>query len=94
MTVPRAIFILAMFAAVAISVVTLRSEQIRVASRILDLQRQRVELRQTSWSLELEISRLRAPQQIGDRVGLWSLNLYEPGTPAEPADTVQLAMAR
>ncbi len=97
MTVLRAMGMLVVFAATAISVVTLRGEQARVASRIQQLQSQRVELRRESWSLELEIGRLRGPHTISDRVGRWSLDLIGPGSPRvspEAGETLRLAMAR
>ncbi len=83
MTVARGIYLAGFFSAMAIVVIGLRAEQVRVTTRIEQLQRERVVLRRTSWALQVEISRLRTPRRIIDRVAHWSLDVQRPRPPGE-----------
>ncbi len=94
MTVARGLHLLALFASLAVVVIGLRVEQMRVEANIERLQRERVELRREAWGLELEIGRLRAPERIGDRVARWSLDVEEPRPPSERMNAAVMLAAR
>lgn len=83
MTLGRGLYLLALIALIGVVLIGIRAEQVRVAAHIEALQRERVGLRRESWALELEVSRLRAPDQVGDRVARWSLDVREPRPPSE-----------
>lgn len=82
MTVARGIGLLVFLGTLSVATIGLRGEEARVAMQIERLQRSRTDLRRESWALEMEISRLRAPGQVGDRLQRWSLNLQEPCPPS------------
>lgn len=91
MTLARAIFLAMVFVGLALGTIGLRSEQIRVASRIEQMQRERMALRQELWRLQLENGRLRTPSQVRDRVARWSLDVSAPCPPSEPLKERKLA---
>jgi cell division protein FtsL len=78
MTIPRAATLLVVFALVALIVVHLRAEQTRADARIHELAMTCWRLRQNSWELQLEIARLKTPEQIRERVERWQLNVMTP----------------
>jgi len=82
MNLVRALFLLLLLGALSVTVVLLRSEQIRVGAHIAELQGQRRAMRREAWTLQLEAGRLCSPEQIRDRVARWSLDLQEPGPPS------------
>lgn len=73
------------------AVIGLRTDQIRTGARIEDMRERVVRLRRESWSLQMEIARLRTPEQVADRVGRWALNIEEPLPPSERPTREQLA---
>jgi hypothetical protein len=79
MTVVRATAVLLVFGAIALCLVCLRAEQTRIAARIQALEVKRVELRQASWEVQMEIARLKTPEQVTDRVERLRLNVLGPG---------------
>lgn len=81
----RAIYALVLFGALSVVVIGLRSEQIRFASAIEQHHRDGVALRRRAWALQMEIGRVRNPQQVRDRVARWSLDV---GTRFPPSDEV------
>lgn len=83
MTVSRAVYFLVVFAALAVAVIGLRTEQFRTAARIERLQRERMTLRRESWVLQIEIGRVRNPELIRNRVARWSLDLDAPRAPSD-----------
>ena len=78
MTIPRAAALLMVFALVALVVVHLRAEQTRTDARIHEWTMTGWQLRQDSWELQLEIARLKTPEQIRERVERWQLNVMVP----------------
>lgn len=78
MTVVRATAVLLVFGTIALCLVYVRAEQTRVAATIQALEVQRVELRQDSWELQMEIARLKTPEQVTDRVVRLRLNVMGP----------------
>ena len=83
MTLARALFFLAVFAALAIVIIGLRAEQVRAAASIERLERARVALRREGWALQAEIARVRAPMLMRERVQRWSLDMTAPVPPSE-----------
>jgi len=83
MTVARVVYFLVLFAALAVAVISLRSEQFRTAAGIERLQRERMALRRESWVLQIEIGRVRRPGLIRNRVARWSLDLDAPRVPSD-----------
>jgi hypothetical protein len=63
----RKCVIIAGFAALALGVVVLRTEQARCTARILATEAKWVEARRDLWTLQVRSARLRAPQQVHDR---------------------------
>jgi hypothetical protein len=94
MTVTRGAVVLAFFGWLAVMVVGIRSEQAMLAARIEKDVRERVVLRRESWALQMEISRLRTPDRIEDRVVQWSLDIAPPRPPSEVFSPMELMAAR
>jgi hypothetical protein len=63
----RKCVIIAAFAALALAVVAVRTEQARCTARILATEAKWVEARRELWTLQVRSARLRAPQQVHDR---------------------------
>jgi hypothetical protein len=77
-SVGRGAALLLAFGALAVVGVHLRAEETRLASRVQRLRRERIELRRESWALQMEIARVRTPQQIRGRVDRWCLEVRLP----------------
>lgn len=88
MSVTRGVVLLLAFAALAVVAVHLRAKETRLAAHIQRLSRQRIELRRQSWALQMEIARLRTPQQIRERADRWRLAVRAPGS-EEPQTLVR-----
>ncbi len=86
MTVFRGLFLLTFFGAVGVLLIAVRTEQARTGARIEALQSDRVRLRRESWSLQVEISRLRTPERIEERLNRWAIDLHKPKPPSETGD--------
>jgi hypothetical protein len=67
MTVPRVLLVLGMMTMVGAAIVLLRSETAREAHRVQKMHRKAVALRHELWGLEMDLARLRAPDQIRRR---------------------------
>ncbi len=78
MTVSRAAALLVTFAVIALSVVHLRAEQMRAAAHIHNLEVAQLRLHYDAWELQMNIARLKTPDQIRDRVDRWRLNVLAP----------------
>lgn len=94
MTVVRGLYLLLFLAFLAVGVIEMRAEQVRVAASIEGLQLRRVELRREAWALQMEISQLRTPQQIRQCVARWALALDGPRPPSESVEAVDMLAAR
>ncbi len=94
MTVVRGLYLLLMFGGLAVTATLLRTEQVRVAANIERLHRERIELRRKAWASQLDISLLRAPACIDDRIAYWSLDLQAPGSPGETMQAGYVMAAR
>ena len=92
MNVQRALFLLLLLGSLSVTVVVLRTEQIRVGAHIAEMQEQRRAVRRAAWTLQLEAGRLCSPEQIRGRVARWSLDLQEPGPPSDVPTDQRLAL--
>ena len=92
MNVARALSLLLLLGSLSVTIVWLRTEQIRVGAHIAELQGQRRAMRRGAWALQLEAGRLSSPDQIRDRVVRWSLDLLEPGPPSDVPTNQSLAL--
>jgi hypothetical protein len=77
-TVPRALFVLMLLVATALLVVAFRGESAKAWHRIQRLDQRQVELRQRLWAQELNLARLRVPDEIRQRAGRMGLELVPP----------------
>ncbi len=91
MNVFRGLVFLALFTVLAVCAVHLRAEQVRMTANVQSLRRERVELRRESWVLQTQIARLRAPNQIRDRVEHWDLAVHAPMPELGPDQTPRFA---
>lgn len=80
MTAGRALVVLGAFTLIALAVVFLRIEQAGSAARAMAAERRWIELRRDLWAVEANVSRLRAPGRIHDRVGWFRVGLQPPGS--------------
>ncbi|MCP4591012.1 MAG: hypothetical protein GY842_09725 [bacterium] len=81
MTLYRMIGLLAVFGALALAVVGLRSEEVRTARRIQRIEMEMIVVRRGLWSTQLEIARWRAPRQVRREVEHWALDVSPPVLP-------------
>ena len=87
----RGLVILLIFLSLGVAVVHVRTEQARAERNVQRLRAERAEHRRESWELQAQLSRLRAPRQIRDRVADWSINVR--ATWPEPGQTAPTAYA-
>lgn len=82
MTVPRALWVFAMLIVVGIAMVAIRAESARAANRIQKLHQKQLVYEQTLWTQEMELARLRAPEEIRKRAEAMGLSVRPP--PVDP----------
>ena len=75
MTPIRAGVALFLIAAICLTVVVLRSESVRLAARAQQHEAELLRLRREAWNIQMEIARLRSPEQIQDRIHNMELNV-------------------
>lgn len=90
----RACAVLVAFVGIALLVVHLRAEQVRSAARILRIESEWIELRRERWVLQTRAARLRAPQQVRDRLDIRQMGLVPPEVDTACLPTVRLASDR
>lgn len=78
MTVARAMLVLCMLMATGIAIVALRGESAKTACRIQRLHQRQLTLEQTLWAHEMELARLRGPDEIRRRAGKLGLDVVPP----------------
>jgi len=71
--------LLGAFAVMGLVMVHLRAAQTQSASRLLEMEARRIELRRELWSIQSRTARLRSPQRILDRAELVAAELLPPG---------------
>ncbi|HEY3242019.1 MAG TPA: hypothetical protein VGM03_01595 [Phycisphaerae bacterium] len=94
MTIGRAVALLLVLGALALCVVQLRSERVRCAARVADLRSERLRMRRESWALQMEIARLRTPDQIRECIERYDLQVLLPHPPLSRARSAALAESR
>ncbi len=92
MTVARGLFLLVLLGGLSVGAIALRTDQIRTAAHIEEMRRDVIHLRRESWSLQMEIARLRTPDRVTERVGRWALNIGVPVPPSERPSRGQWAL--
>jgi len=87
MTVARALFVLLLMTVVGVAIVIIRSESARAANRVQRLHQEQLRLEQELWKKEMELARLRGPEEIRRRATELGLEvvppLYEGAWPVE-----------
>jgi len=78
MTVPRALLVLFMMVLVGLAIVAIQGESARVANRIQKLHYKQVVLDQTLWTQQMELARLRGPEEIRKRAAELGLDVVPP----------------
>ncbi len=91
MTIVRGLYLLSFLGVLSVGVVALRTDQIRTAANIERMRGDVLQLRRESWTLQMEIARLRTPEQVRNRVERWTLNIEQPVPPSEQVGEVQWA---
>lgn len=87
----RGCVVLAAFTVVAVVVVHLRAEQTRCMARTLRMESQCYELRRDLWSVQSQVSRLRAPASLHTRLRWFDVGVVPPGESEETSGTDRLA---
>jgi len=77
-TVPRALLVLAMMVVIGVATIALQGESAKVANRIQRLHHKQKVLEQTLWTQEMELARLRGPEQIRRRAAELGLDVVPP----------------
>jgi hypothetical protein len=94
MTVGRAVALLVVLGSLALCVVQLRSERVRCAARVAELRSERLRIRRDSWTVQMEIARMRTPDEIRARVQRWDLQVLRPHPPLDKSHPDALAESR
>jgi hypothetical protein len=77
-TVPRALLVLFLLVVVGIATVGMQAESAKAANRIQRLHHKKVVLEQTLWAQEMELARLRGPDEIRRRTTELGLTVVPP----------------
>lgn len=83
MTVARGLLVLAMLVAVGLAIVALRAESAKSAYRVQRLHQRQLALEQALWAREMQLARLRGPDEIRRRTGELGLDVVPPATMPE-----------
>ncbi len=78
MTVARGLWVLLMMLAVSLAVVAIRGESAKVANRVQILHQQQIGLEQLLWTREMELAKLRGPEEIRRRASELGLDVVPP----------------
>ncbi len=78
MTIARALLVLGLMVASALAIVALRTESAKVAYRIQVLHQRKLSLEYRLWSQEMELARLRVPDEIRRRIQELGIDVVEP----------------
>jgi hypothetical protein len=81
MTMPRMVGVLLGLTAIGLAVVALRFEQAQHLREIQKLQIRQAELRQTIWSQNMDLARLRSPQMVRERAARFGVEAGPEATP-------------
>ena len=78
MTVARVLLALSMMVAIGVGIVVLRGESAKVANRVQRLHGRQLVLEQDLWSREMELAKLRTPDEIRRRARELGLEVVPP----------------
>ncbi len=78
MTVARALLALGMLVAIGIAIVLIRGESAKAANRVQRLHGRQLTLEQELWAREMELARLRTPDEIRRRARELGLEVVPP----------------
>jgi hypothetical protein len=78
MTVARALLALGMLVAVGIAIVVIRGESAKAANRVQRLHGRQLVLEQELWAREMELAKLRTPDEIRRRARELGLEVVPP----------------
>ncbi len=85
MTVSRALLVLAMMVMVGVSTVMLRHESAKTSNRIHKIHHKKIVCEQKLWARQLELAKLRGPEEIRRRASDMGLGVVSPADTEEPA---------
>ena len=86
MTNGRSLLILLMMVSTGIAIVVIRGETAKASNRVQRLHQKQTELEHVLWSQEMDLARLRGPEEIRRRTKDLGLNLLPPRTDAAAKD--------
>lgn len=78
MTLGRSLLVLCMLVAIGVAIVALRGESAKTAHRVQQLHQRQIALDQALWSREMDLARLRGPDEIRRRAGELGLDVVPP----------------
>jgi hypothetical protein len=78
MTVPRCLLVLMMMVMVGLTIVAIRGESAKAANRVQRLHLKQMDLEQSLWTHEMELAKLRGPDEIRRRTSELGLDLIPP----------------
>ena len=85
MTVSRGLLVLCMMVAVGVAIVLVRAESAKCANRVQRLHHHQMVLEQKLWAQEMELARLRGPDEIRRRADSLGLKVVPPVRGEKPA---------
>lgn len=84
MTVPRALLVVFAMVAIGLGIVAVRGETAKAANRVQKLHHQKVVLEQELWAREMELAKLRGPEEIRRRASELGLDIVPPTAASTP----------
>ncbi len=78
MTVSRGLFVLGLMVAIGVTIVAIRMESAKAAYRVQRLHQQKVSIEQKLWAQEIDLARLRSPDEIRRRAAELRLDVVPP----------------
>lgn len=84
----RIIVVLLIFCAAGVAVAGVRVEQARCMARIQQLRWKQIELKQTLHQQQLQLARLRSPEQVQERIERLAIPVISPLQRLQEAETL------
>ena len=78
MTVSRGLFVLGLMVAIGVTMVAVRMESAKAAYRVQRLHQQKVAIEQRLWTQEIDLARLRSPDESRRRAAELGLEVVPP----------------
>lgn len=85
MTVPRALLVVIAMVVVGLGIVAIRGETAKAANRVQRLHQKKVVLEQELWAREMELAKLRGPEEIKKRASELGLDIVPPSAAPSPS---------